>query len=68
MFPDPTIHGNGGKIAFTTPTKIGSEGEDEEQQKKNRYGAENYPGGLWTVPGNTLAYSNNIGDEGGFNA
>lgn len=40
---------------------------DAEDPIKKKF--ENYPGGLFTVPNPSVAYSNNVGgDEGGFNA
>ena len=43
--------------------------KEDDDIKRNRFGAENYPGGLFTVPNNAVAFNNSIGgDDGGFQA
>lgn len=44
---------------------------NDDDFKKNRFGADNFPGGLFTVPNpsSSIAYGNSVGgDEGGFQA
>ena len=44
---------------------------NDDDFKKNRFGAENFPGGLFTVPNpsGVVAYNNSMGvGEGGFQA
>ena len=40
----------------------------DEDVRKSRFGAENYPGGLFTVPDHVMAMDNHIGGDGGMQA